>query len=121
MLLAGLRRLATILGAVVGATIVLSLLLGVGAAHAGVERSISVGLYILGIILLVGCFVFGARGPLRATSSSGQAVPSLAARRVRTATPEERSEATRLSLLLFVIGLAIVVIGSAIDPSHKAF
>ena len=120
MFLAGFRRLATILGAVVGATVVISLLLGL-AAGAGVERSVSVGLYVLGIVLLVGCFVFGVRGPLRTTSSSGQPVPTLSARRVRTATPEERSESTRISLLLFVIGLAIVVIGTAIDPSHKAF
>lgn len=120
MLLAGFQRLAKIMGGVVVATVVVSLLLGL-AAGAGVERSISVGLYVLGAVLLVGCFIFGARGPLRATSSSGQAAPLLAARRVRTATVEERSESTRISLLLFVLGIVIVVIGSVIDPAHKAF
>ncbi|MGH3001755.1 MAG: hypothetical protein ACRDM1_03650 [Gaiellaceae bacterium] len=120
MLLAGLRRLATISGAVLAATVVLSLLLGL-AAGAGAERSISVGLYILGALLLVGCFVFGVRGPLRGISSTGEPTSVLGARRLRTATPEERSESTRIALLLFVLGIAIVVIGSAIDPAHRAF
>jgi len=120
MLVAGLRRLAIIAGVVLAATIVVSLLLGL-AAGAGIERSISVGLYILGAILLVGCFVFGVRGPLRGVSSTGESTSVLGARRLRTATPEERTDATRTALLLFVLGLVIVVIGSAIDPAHKAF
>ncbi len=120
MLVAGFRRLATILGSLIAATVVISLLLGV-AAGSSVGRSVSVGLYVLGIMLLVGCFVFGVRGPLRGVSSTGQSVPVIAARRIRTATPDERGEATRISLLLFVLGIVIVVIGSVIDPSHKAF
>ena len=120
MLLAGLRRLATIAGALLAATVVLSLLLGL-AAGAGAERSISVGLYILGALLLVGCFIFGVRGPLRGVSSTGEPTSVLGARRLRTATPEERGETTRIALLLFALGIAIVVIGSAIDPVHRAF
>jgi hypothetical protein len=120
MLLAGFRRLATILGAVIGATVVISLLLGI-AAGSSVGRSVSVGLYVLGITLLVGCFVFGVRGPLRGVSSSGDPTPMLAARRVRGATPDERTESMRLSLMLFVIGIAIVLVGTLIDPSHQAF
>lgn len=120
MLLAGFRRLATIAGTVLAATVVVSVLLGL-AAGANIERSISVGFYILGAVLLVGCFVFGVRGPLRGVSSTGDTSSLLGARRFRTATPEERGEATRTALLLFVVGLVIVVIGSVIDPAHKAF
>jgi hypothetical protein len=120
MFLAGFRRLAIIAGALLTATVVLSLLLGI-AAGAGTERSISVGLYILGAVLLVGCFIFGLRGPLRGVSSTGEPTSVLGARRLRTATPEERNESTRIALLLFVLGLAIVVLGSAIDPAHRAF
>jgi hypothetical protein len=120
MLLAGFRRLATILGSLIAATVLVALLIGV-AAGSSVGRSVSVGLYVLGIMLLVGCFVFGVRGPLRGVSSTGQSVPVIAARRIRTATADERTESTKVSLLLFVLGIAIVVLGSAIDPSHKAF
>jgi hypothetical protein len=120
VLLAGFRRLATIAGVLFAATVVLSLLLGV-AAGAGAEQSVSVGLYVLGAVLLLGCFVFGVRGPLRGASSTGEPTSILSARRLRTATPDERNESTRLALLLFVLGLAIVVIGSAIDPTHQAF
>jgi hypothetical protein len=120
VLLAGFRRLAIIAGVLLAATVVLSLVVGL-AAGAGPERSISVGLYVLGALLLLGCFVFGARGPLRGVSATGEPASVLGARRLRTATPEERSESTRLALLLFVFGLATVVIGSAIDPTHQAF
>ena len=120
MVLAGFRRLATIVAAVVAATVVISLLLGL-AAGASVERSVSLGLYILGILLLVGCFVFGVRGPLRGVSSTGETSSVFGARRLRTATHDERTESTRIALLLFVLGVVIVLIGSAVDPTHTAF
>lgn len=120
MLLAGFRRLAIIAGTVLTVTVVLSLLLGI-AVGAGRERSISVGLYILGAMLLVGCFIFGLRGPLRSVSSTGETTSVLGARRIRTATSEERSESTRIALTLFVLGLLVVLLGSAIDPAHRAF
>jgi hypothetical protein len=120
VIVAGIRRLATIAGGVLAATVVLSLLVGIPAG-AGAERSISVGLYILGAMLLAGCFVFGVRGPLRGVSPTGEATSIVGARRFRTATPDERTESTRVALLLFVLGLAIVVLGSVIDPAHRAF
>jgi hypothetical protein len=120
MLLAGFRRLAIAAGALLAATVVVSLLLGL-AMGSSAGRSVSVGLYILGALLLVGCFVFGVRGPLRGVSSTGETTSFVGARRLRAATPEERTESTRLALLLFVLGIAIVIIGSVIDPNHKAF
>jgi hypothetical protein len=120
MLLAGLRRLAVIAVATLASTAVLSLLIGL-AAGAGLERSVAVGFYALGAVLLVGCFVFGVRGPLRGMSRTGDPVPILGARRVRTATADERSESTRIALLLFVFGIAVILIGSTIDPAHRTF
>lgn len=120
MLLAGLRRLAVIAVAVLASTAVLSLLIGL-AAGAGIEHSIAVGLYVLGALLLVGCFVFGVRGPLRGMSQTGDPAPILGARRVRTATVDERRESARIAVLLFVLGIAVVVLGSAIDPAHRTF
>jgi hypothetical protein len=120
VLLAGVRRLATIGAGLLATTVVLSLLLGV-IAGAGLERSVSVGLYILGVILLVGCFIFGVRGPLRGVSETGETAPIVGARGYRRATADERTESTKIAILLFVLGVVIIVIGSAIDPTHKAF
>jgi hypothetical protein len=120
MLLAGLRRLAIIAGAVVGGTVCVSALLAV-AAGADVLRGVSVGLYVLGAVLLVGCFVFGARGPLRGMGRAGETVPMMGARGVRRATEDERSEATRTAILLFVLGLVVIFLGSLLDPAHSTF
>jgi hypothetical protein len=117
---AGLRRLAAIAGGTLAVTVVVSLILGL-AAGASAARSVSVGLYILGAVLLVGCFVFGVRGPLRGVSATGETTSVVGARRLRTATPAERTASTRVALLLFAVGIAVVVIASIIDPNHKAF
>jgi len=120
MLLAGLRRLAIIAAVVLGGTVAVSALLGI-AAGSSVARAVSVGLYVLGAVLLVGCFLFGARGPLRGMSRTGETVPMLGARGVRRATGDERSEATRTALLLFAAGIVVIVLGSLIDPAHSTF
>jgi hypothetical protein len=114
------RRLAIIYGAILAVTVVVSLLLGL-AAGASVGRSISVGLYVVGAVFLVGCFVVGARGPLRGRGSGGETVPLFGARGVRRATEDERSEASRTAILLFVLGLTLIVLGSLLDPAHRAF
>jgi hypothetical protein len=120
VLLAGVRRIATIYAAILGATVGLSVLFGL-AAGASVLRSIAVGLYLAGAALLVGCFVIGARGPLRGVSRTGEVVPVAGARRVRRASGDERSEAARSSILLFVLGLGLVILGAVIDPAHRTF
>jgi hypothetical protein len=116
----GFRRLGIIFGGILAATVVLSALLG-AAAGEGIQRSVALGLYIAGALFLIGCFVFGARGPLRGESGEGQTVPIMGARRVRRATTDERSEATRTALLLFGLGLVLVILGAMLDPAHKAF
>jgi hypothetical protein len=120
VLVAGFRRLAAIGGVTLALTVVLSLLFGL-AAGSSAARSISVGLYVLGALLLVGCFVFGVRGPLRGVSATGETTSAIGARRLRTATPAERTASTRVALLLFALGIAVVVIASIVDPNHKAF
>jgi hypothetical protein len=120
MLLAGLRRVAGISLALLGGTVAISALLGF-AAGAGLGRSVSVGLYVLGTLLLAGCFVFGVRGPLRGVSRTGETAPLLGSRRIRRATDDERSEATRTALLLFAFGILAILLGSLIDPMHRTF
>jgi hypothetical protein len=120
VLLAGVRRIATIYLGILVATVALSALFGL-AAGASILRSIAVGLYLAGAVLLVGCFVTGARGPLRGVSRQGDVVSVLGARRVRRATTDERSEAGRTSILLFFLGLALIVVGALLDPAHRTF
>lgn len=120
MLLQAARRLALIFGAITGGTVVASVLIGV-AAGSGIARSVSVGLYSAGAALLVGCFVVGARGPLRGVDRTGETVPVFGARRIRRATGGERSDSTQTAILLFVLGLGLVVVAALIDPAHQAF
>lgn len=120
MLVAGVRRIATVYLAILGVTVAVSALIGLAAGD-NILRSIAVGLYLAGAALLVGCFVTGARGPLRGVSRSGDVTSVMGASRVRRATGDERSEAARTSILLFVLGLALIVLGALIDPAHRTF
>ncbi len=120
MFLRAARRLALVFAAITGGTVALSLVIGV-AAGTSVARSVSVGLYVAGAALLVGCFVVGARGPLRGVNRTGETVPVLGARKVRRATVDERSDAVQMAILLFGLGLALVVVAALIDPAHQAF
>jgi hypothetical protein len=116
----GVRRLALIYAAIVAATVVVSSALGL-LAGASVARSIALGFYVAGALLLVGCFVVGARGPLRGVSREGDTVQLIGAKRVRRATQDERSEGARTAILLFAIGLSLVILGALFDPAHPAF
>jgi hypothetical protein len=121
VLAAGVRRLAVIYGSIVAATLVLSAVFGL-IAGSSVARAVAIGFYIAGALLLVGCFIMGARGPLRGEGRPGEGTTGLiGARRVRRATEDERSESARTALLLFAFGLSLVLLGSLFDPTHSAF
>ena len=113
------RRLALIYGALLVGTAAIAGLIGVAAGD--VQRAIAIGYYVSGVVLLAGCFVMGARGPLRGVSDTGEPVSLLGARRVRRATAGERSESSRIAILLFVLGISLVVLGSLFDPAHSTF
>ena len=119
MLLQAARRIAVIFAALTGGTVVVSLVIGL-AAGSSAARSVSVGLYSAGAVLLAGCFVVGARGPLRGVAQTGETVPVFGARRIRRATGLERSDATQIAILLFALGLGLIVVAALIDPAHQA-
>lgn len=128
MLLGGLRRLAVLLGVVVGLTAAVSLVLG-ALAHASLERALADGFYVAGSAVLVGSFVLGVRGPLRADwgDAEDQPPPSMTrggamfSRKIRKTTPQERADARRNSLGLFGLGLLLLVIGGLFDPTRRVF
>jgi hypothetical protein len=110
------RRFAILLGAVAGGTGALALLVGV-AFGAGVGRSLSVGWYIVGSLLLLGGFFVGNRGPTR-PQGEGWFVFSVR-RWVRWATPDEQRESISLSALLVVLGFVIIALGVIADTRYS--
>ena len=109
-----------ILGAITGVTVAASVIIGL-LVGSSVARSVSVGLYVAGVALLAGCFVVGARGPLRGVNRTGETVPVFGARRVRRATGQERADSVHTALFLFGLGLVLLVAAALIDPAHQAF
>jgi hypothetical protein len=127
-----LRRIAVILAVLVGGTAAVSAALG-ALAGSGLLRSLAVGYYVAGAGVLLGSLALGSRGPMRAErdgedDSPPVVVPILGGlyaprgrRNLRKATPEERSESRRNSLGLFALGLLLVLLGTAFDPTRHAF
>jgi hypothetical protein len=120
VLLDAARRFGIMLGGIGAATVVASL--GIGAlAGYSLARSIAIGLYIVGSLLLIGGFFMGNRGPLRSTSSDGTSFGPFGPRGIRTATVDERHDAINSSALLVTLGLVLVLLGLASDPAHSLF
>jgi hypothetical protein len=118
----GLRRLLTIFGVIALLTTAVSLLLG-ALAHASLARSVADGFYVAGAAVLIGSFVLGIRGPLRAEwgDSADRPRAGLLPRTVRRSTPEERVEARLNSVALFGLGLVLVIVGGLVDPTRRVF
>jgi hypothetical protein len=110
------RRFAILLGAVAGGTAVLALLLGL-ALGAGVSRSLSLGWYIVGSLLLLSGFFVGNRGPAR-PQGEGWFVFSLR-RWTRWATPDEQRESISLSAVLVALGFVIIALGVIADTRYS--
>jgi hypothetical protein len=111
LLLAAARRFFTLLAAIAGATVVLSLLLGL-ALGISADRAISVGLDCVGAFLLVAGFFTGNRGPARLKDEGGA---SPEGRRVRWATREERVIALNDSAIFVSVGFVLILLGLVVD------
>jgi hypothetical protein len=118
VLAAGLRRFAVILAGLSGITVVGSLGLALISGWS-VDRALSIGFDIVGIFFLLGGFFVGNRGPVR---PKGQAAALLfGERHLRWATESEREEAITDSAVFITVGLAMIVIGIAIDSRASLF
>ncbi|HEY3550784.1 MAG TPA: hypothetical protein VGK69_07015 [Gaiellaceae bacterium] len=131
MLRGALRRIAVIVAVLVGGTAAISVALG-ALAGKNLSHALAVGFYLVGAGVLFGSLALGSRGPMRADRNFEDdnttivptpiGPPRLFSRRsLRKATPEERSDARRASLGLFVLGLLLILLGTAFDPSRHAF
>ncbi len=102
MILAGVRRLLIVLGALVGGTTVVAALLGV-ATGSSLNRSISLGLYAVGSFCTIIGFAMTMRGALRPRERGGQPVV------------EDAGSARAASGLLITAGIVIMLVGMAVD------
>jgi hypothetical protein len=80
---------------------------------ASLPRAISLGYYAIGAFLLVVGFALGNRGPVRTDEES--LVGLRRPRRLRGATPEEQEDSIATSALFVFVGVALVLIGVAVD------
>jgi hypothetical protein len=126
---AAFRRIVALIAIVLGATSALAAVLG-AASGKSILHSLAVGYYVVGAAVLIGSFVLGSRGPWRSETEdvsteivTGQPATFRARsrRRRRKATPEERAESKRGSVGLFLLGVALVLLGALVDPSRRAF
>jgi hypothetical protein len=117
LLVAAARRFAVVLGVIAAGTTLISYLLGL-AAGSTVSRSISLGFYVVGSFLLVAGFFVGNRGPARfmGEEHGGMFGP----RRLRWASPDERTGALNESALLISIGFVLLVVGLLVDDRASA-
>src|SRR5665213_3412713 len=112
---AAARRFGIIAGAVAGGTGAFALLLGL-ALSSSVSRSLSLGWYIIGSVLLVSGFFVGNRGPAR---PEGEGWGTFSLRRwVRWATPAEQRESLSLSAVLVVLGFLLIALGVLADTRY---
>jgi predicted anti-sigma-YlaC factor YlaD len=126
---AALPRILGLVAIVLGGTTAVAAVAGALSGRS-IGHALATGYYVVGAAVLVGSFVLGSRGPWRSETEdldtdnwSGQPATMRARtrRRRRKATPEERAESKRGSVGLFLLGVALVLLGALIDPSRRAF
>lgn len=113
MLRAGLRRLGILVAGAAAGTAAGSVILG-AVMGVPLQRALSVGFYVMGSFALVAGFFVGNRGPARGRAPTDGA--PFAGRRLRWARPEEQMEAITTSALFVTVGIALILIGLAVDP-----
>jgi hypothetical protein len=126
---AALPRILGLVAIVLGGTTAVAAVAGALSGRS-IGHALATGYYVVGAAVLVGSFVLGSRGPWRSetedldTDNWGGQPATMRARtrrRRRKATPEERAESKRGSVGLFLLGVALVLLGALIDPSRRAF
>jgi hypothetical protein len=118
LLAAALRRFVLLVVVVAAGTALVSLVLGL-LFGAGVSRSISLGFYGVGSVILILGFFAGNRGPARVKGEPG--VGLIRSRRVRWASGTEQSESINLSFVFVALGALLIVFGVLADTRYSLF
>lgn len=119
MVRAAARRFLLLTFGIAGMTALISMAIGALAGSA-IDRSISLGLYIIGSLLLVGGFFIGNRGPLRPKGDT-DSFPIFGRRAVRRASPEERQEAINTSAVFVSVGFVLILLAIVADSRFDLF
>ena len=117
MLIAATRRFAVFLGLVAAATVIAGLVYA-ALAGVGVGRAVSVALYLAGSGLVLVGFFLGLRGPIRLELLDHKGIGR---RTLRTVSPEERSTSINDSVIIALVGVALVGLGVAADSRYPLF
>ena len=122
---AGFRRLAFAVFLSIGVTAVLSLIVGL-LVGSSLDRSLTLGFYLMGCFLMLAGFFAGNRGPTRVKSESPAASATpfgvfSADRRLRWATLSEQEESINNSAVFVGLGVVLVIIGVLLDSRHSFF
>jgi hypothetical protein len=112
VLVAGVRRFFVVLGGAAFVIGAVSFVVGL-LAGADLSRSLALGYYLAGSILLLGGFFVGNRGPVRAKRN--QPIPLIGTRFVRWATADELDEAINTSAVYVSLGFALILVGVLAD------
>jgi hypothetical protein len=118
-----LRRFVQLFLVIGAGTVAVSIALGF-LLGSTLERSISLGFYLVGCFLLLGAFFYGIRGPLRPSSPDEQdpgVFTGIGSRRIRWATKEEQAESINTSAVFLTLGLVMLILGVVSDSSHALF
>ena len=122
---AGFRRLAFAVFLSIGVTAVLSLIVGL-LVGSSLDRSLTLGFYLMGCFLMLAGFFAGNRGPTRVKSESPAASATpfgvfSGDRRLRWATLSEQEESINNSAVFVGLGVVLVIIGVLLDSRHSFF
>jgi len=118
---AALRRFIVLLVVVAGGTALISLVLGL-LFGAGVSRSVSLGFYGVGSVLLIMGFFVGNRGPTRIKGDPGGGLFGFARdRKIRWASGDEQHESLNLSFVFVAVGVFLIVLGVITDNRYALF
>ena len=122
MVRAALRRIIFLLAGTLLVVSAASLAFGY-ALGASPARSISLGLTLVGSVLLISGFFVGNRGPVRLEHKEAPQLGNFlfGERFVRWATPDEREETINLSAVFVAVGFTLILIGLAADPRYRFF
>jgi hypothetical protein len=115
------RRFGVLLALVGLTTFVLSLVVGV-ALGSSASRSVSLGFYCVGSMILILGFFAGNRGPVRQKGEQGGGfILPLPGRMLRWASPVEQQESIGLSAIFVTIGFVLIALGVAADTRYELF
>jgi len=118
LLLAASRRFVLLVVVVAAVTALVSLALGL-LFGAGVSRSVSLGFYGVGSIILIMGFFAGNRGPARVKGEPDGGV--LRGRATRWASGTEQRESINLSFVFVALGALLIVFGVLADTRYSLF